>query len=109
RPSYNLEAHIPFYYQKPVEATLPGDPETVWISYPALTTVIQALPGELQRWFYPTSHRQDKRDFTISFRNTLQLAGLNVGGQRLFGGSVSDLRLEPELRVFFPAWGSKLN
>jgi len=108
-PSYNLEARIPFYYQKPVETTDEGGPQTVWVSYPALYGSIQALPGDLQALFDKGSNRQDKRDFTISFRNTVQLAGLSLGGTRVFGGSVSDVKVQPELRVFFPAWGTKLN
>lgn len=112
-PSYNVEARVPFAYQRPQScsednACMKGL-ETVWVSYPRLTSIFQTLPGDLQKLLPGSSGKDDKRDFAISFRNTVEIAGLNLGGRRLLGGSVSDVKIEPELRVFFPVWGSKLN
>ena len=104
-PSYNVEARVPFAYQN---SLIPGL-QTVWVSYPRLTSTFQTLPGDLQKLLYGESHKTDKHDFTISFSNTVEVAGLKVGGTRILGGSVSDVKVTPELRVFFPAWGSKLN
>ncbi|HYQ15991.1 MAG TPA: FtsQ-type POTRA domain-containing protein, partial [Polyangiaceae bacterium] len=112
-PSYNLEARLPFAYQKPESCsnddTCMKGLETVWVSYPKLTSIFQTLPGDLQKLLPGQSRRDDKRDFTISFRNSIEIAGMKLGGTRVLGGSVSDVKLEPELRVFFPVWGSKRN
>jgi outer membrane protein insertion porin family/translocation and assembly module TamA len=113
-PSYNVEARIPFFYQKPDvcpegSRNCSYDLQTVWVSYPRLTSIFQTLPGDLQKLLPGNSGKDDKRDFTISFRNSVEIAGMKLGGTRIFGGSVSDVKIEPELRVFFPVWGSKLN
>jgi outer membrane protein insertion porin family/translocation and assembly module TamA len=117
-PSYNIEARVPFAYQGKVPKTCDDpemtincttDLETVWVSYPRLTAIFQTLPGDLQKLLPGNSSRNDKRDFTISFRNSIEIAGMRLGGTRVLGGSVSDVKIEPELRVFFPVWGSKLN
>lgn len=115
-PSYNLEARMPFAYQGQVPQTCDdpatrrnctSDLQTVWVSYPKLTTIFQTLPGDLQKLLPGSSGKNDKRDFTISLRNSIEIAGMKLGGTRVFGGSVSDVKVEPELRVFFPVWGSK--
>lgn len=110
-PSYNVEARIPFAYQRPERCdqddTCLKGLETVWVSYPRLTSIFQTLPGDLQKLLPASAGKDDKRDFTLSFRNTVELAGLKLGGSRLLGGSVSDVKIEPELRVFFPVWGSR--
>ncbi len=121
-PSYNIEARVPFAYQGRVPQTCPNpdaldptdrdcrrDLETVWVSYPRLTAIFQTLPGDLQKLLPGSSGKDDKRDFTVSFRNTVEIAGMSLGGTRMLGGSVSDVKIEPELRVFFPVWGSRLN
>lgn len=121
-PSYNIEARVPFAYQGqvPETCTMPDaatpaardcrrDLETVWVSYPRLTAIFQTLPGDLQKLLPGSSGKDDKRDFTISFRNSIEIAGMKLGGTRMLGGSVSDVKIEPELRVFFPVWGSRLN
>lgn len=105
-PSYNVEARVPFFYQNP---STDSNLETVWVSYPKLTATIQSLPGDLQQLLPGDSSKQDRRDFTLSFSNSVEIAGLKLGGRRTLGGSVSDVKIEPELRAFFPAWGSKLN
>jgi outer membrane protein insertion porin family/translocation and assembly module TamA len=91
RPSYNVEARVPFMYQ----GERPAGLETVWVSYPRLFTLLQAFPGDI-------STDRNKRDFAISFRNTIELAGFKINGTRLVGGSVSDLKIEPELRGVAP-------
>ena len=96
-PSYHLEAKIPFSYQGTIrESGL----ETVWVSYPRLFTLITSKPGD----FWNDRHR---RDFTLSFRNSVELAGLKVGETYYLGGSVSDLKIEPELRATIPLNGSR--
>jgi hypothetical protein len=96
-PSYHLESKIPFSYQGSISGS---GLEAVWVSYPALFTLITSKPGD----FWKDRHR---RDFTLSFRNSVELAGLNIGGTRYFGGSVSDLKIEPELRATVPLNGSR--
>lgn len=91
RPSYNVEARVPFMYQ----GNRPEGLETVWVSFPRFFALFQAFPGDL-------STDRDKRDFAISFRNTIELAGLKLDGTRLVGGSVSDFKIEPELRGVAP-------
>ncbi len=91
RPSYNVEARVPFMYQ----GAIPDGLRTVWVSYPRLFALFQALPGDI-------SSDRSKRDFSVSFRNTVELAGLSLGGTRYLGGSVSDVKVEPELRGVAP-------
>ena len=94
--SYNWQANFPFSYQNdiPVELT------AVRVSFPRLSSTFQTKPGDLVK-------SKSKRDLGLSFRNSLELAGLKVGDTRLFGGSVSDIRLEPELRLQLPIFGEK--
>jgi outer membrane protein insertion porin family/translocation and assembly module TamA len=105
-PSYHLEAKIPFSYQGslPQITDAAGSPrkvlENVWVSYPRLFTLITSKPGD----FWKDRHR---RDFTLSFRNSVELAGLSINGTHYFGGSVSDLKLEPEVRATIPLNGSR--
>lgn len=96
KPSYNLEARVPFSYQN----GLPDGLQTVWVSYPRLFSLFQTLPGDL-------SSDRNKRDFALSFRNTVELAGLSVAGTRLFGGSLSDFKLEPEVRGVAPLFAKR--
>ena len=91
RPSYNLEARVPFSYQN----GLPDGLDTVWVSYPRLFALFQTFPGDL-------SKDKNKHDFAMSFRNTVELAGLKVGNRYLFGGSLSDFKIEPEVRGVAP-------
>jgi outer membrane translocation and assembly module TamA len=91
QPSYNLQARVPFSYQN---GLVPGM-ETVWVSYPRLFALLQLYQGDL-------SSDRSKRDYSMSFRNTLEVAGLKLGGTRVLGGSVSDLKIEPEWRGVAP-------
>jgi outer membrane protein insertion porin family/translocation and assembly module TamA len=109
KPSYNIEARVPFLYQQGLvpegtKAGLPPGLNTVWVSYPRLFALFQTLPGDL-------SKDRNKRDFAMSFRNTIEIAGLKVGDNgtpehprpvRLFGGSLSDVKIEPEVRGVAP-------
>jgi outer membrane protein insertion porin family/translocation and assembly module TamA len=74
--------------------------ENVWVSYPRLYTLITSKPGD----FWKDRHR---RDFTLSFRNSVEVAGLSINGTRYLGGSVSDVKLEPEVRATIPLNGSR--
>lgn len=94
--SYHLEAKLPFTYQ----GATPSSLQSVWVSYPRLFTLIASKPGD----FSKDRHR---RDFTLSFRNSVELAGFAVGGTRYFGGSVSDVKIQPEVRMTVPLNGSK--
>jgi outer membrane translocation and assembly module TamA len=96
-PSYNLESKIPFSYQGSLNDT---GLAALWVSYPRLLTVITSKPGD----FWKDRHR---RDFTLSFRNSVELAGLRINDTYFFGGSVSDLKIEPEVRATIPLNGSR--
>lgn len=95
KPSYNLQARIPFNYQN-----LPAGLETIWISYPRLEAVFQSFAGDI-------FDDRAKRELAFSFRNSVELAGVKVGNTRLFGGSVSDLKVEPEVRFLMPIWAKR--
>jgi hypothetical protein len=109
KPSYNIEARVPFLYQQglvttPTDRGLPAGLKTVWVSYPRLFALFQTFPGDL-------SSDRKKRDFAMSFRNTIEVAGLKVGetgpvghrqAVRLLGGSLSDVKIEPEVRGVAP-------
>jgi hypothetical protein len=91
RPSYNLQARVPFMYQ----GAQPEGLQTVWTSYPRLETVFQSLAGDIFK-------DRNKREFALSFRNSVEIAGMKVGGTTLLGGSVSDIKIEPEARFLVP-------
>ncbi len=91
KPSYNLQARLPFSYQNLPTGVL----ETVWISYPKLEAIFQTFTGDL---FVDRA----KRELAVSFRNSIEVAGLKVGQTRLVGGSVSDVKIEPEARFLLP-------
>lgn len=99
--SYNLVARVPHWYQNeprnPDENGVPQGAglQTVFVSYPRLESVFQFLPGDLFQ-------DRAKRDLVLSFRNTIEVAGLSVNGTRYFGGSLSDVKIEPELRGAVP-------
>lgn len=98
-PSYHLEAKLPFTYQDD------GSGKTdvlqdIWVSYPRLVAQFTTKPGDI----WDDRHR---RDLTLSFRNSVEIAGLSVNGTRYLGGSVSDLKVEPEVRATVPLNGSK--
>lgn len=95
-PSYNLEARMPFAYQNEIPAEL----ETVWVSYPRLYFLVQSFPGDIFQ-------DRGKRDLTLSFRTAIEVAGLDVSGTRVFGGSLSDIKIEPEVRALLPLWGKR--
>jgi outer membrane translocation and assembly module TamA len=95
-PSYHLEAKLPFNYQGQDNYGL----QALWVSYPRLDTLVTSLPGD----FGTTRYR---RDATLSLRTSVELAGLNLGGTRYFGGSVSDLKLQPEVRLTLPLVGQR--
>ena len=95
KPSYNIKARIPFNYQN-----LPEGLETIWTSYPKLEAVFQSFAGDIFQ-------DRAKRELSLSFRNSVELAGLKVGENRLLGGSVSDLKVEPEVRFLLPIWAKR--
>jgi len=90
KPSYNLQAQIPFNYQN-----LPDNLSTVWISYPKLEAIFQTFAGDI-------FEDKNKRDLALSFRNSLEIAGMKLGQTRILGGSVSDIKIEPEVRFLLP-------
>ena len=79
-PSYNWQANFPFTYQSATPAGLVD----VLVAYPALTSTIEYRDDPIQ------THAG------VSFTNTIQVA------DKIFGGNVSDLRIQPELRAFIP-------
>jgi hypothetical protein len=97
-PSYHLEAKLPFTYQDPQQQA--AGLEDIWVSYPRLVAQFTTKPGDI--W-----NDRHRRDLTLSFRNSVEVAGLSIGGKRYLGGSVSDVKVEPELRVTVPLNGSK--
>ncbi len=98
KPSYNLQARVPFMYQ----GRIPDGLQTVWTSYPKLEAVFQSFNGDIFQ-------DRTKREFALSFRNSLEIAGLHIGKSRLLGGSVSDVKIEPEVRVLFPLRARRRN
>lgn len=95
-PSYNLLARLPFAYQNEIPNTL----ETVWVSYPRLYGIVQTFPGDIFK-------DRNRRDLTVSLRNSIEVAGLNIDGTRYLGGSISDIKVEPEVRAVMPIWGKR--
>jgi outer membrane protein assembly factor BamA len=77
-PSYNLQGYYPFSYQGDAAGSL----ESVYVSFPELLTAL------------------DFRDDPVQTRRGVYLANsLQVAGYA-FQGTVSDLRLRPEVRVY---------
>jgi outer membrane protein insertion porin family/translocation and assembly module TamA len=93
-PSYNWRANFPFTYQGEKPAGL----NKVIVSYPRLSAVFETKPGDL----FDGDEDDEKRNITLRFSNSIELAGLRAGEHHLFGGSLSDFKLEPELRGFVP-------
>jgi outer membrane protein insertion porin family/translocation and assembly module TamA len=79
-PSYNWEANFPFTYQGGV----PDGLETVRVAFPEFHAVLDFRDDRIQ----PHSG--------VYLSSSVQLAN------KIFGGSVSDLRLKPELRTYVP-------
>jgi outer membrane translocation and assembly module TamA len=79
-PSLNWQANFPFTYQ----STRPDGLVSVTVAYPALTGTIEYRDDPVQ------TH------VGASLSNTIQVA------DKIFGGSVSDLRIQPEVRGFIP-------
>ncbi|MET0795358.1 MAG: BamA/TamA family outer membrane protein [Polyangiaceae bacterium] len=79
-PSLNWQANFPFTYQ----SSRPDGLVPVTVAYPALTGTIEYRDDPVQ------TH------VGASLSNTIQVA------DKIFGGSVSDLRIQPELRGFIP-------
>jgi acetolactate synthase regulatory subunit len=82
RPSYNWQANFPIFYQGKTPVDENGDAvlQKVLVSFPEFESVFEAVLIE------------NKLD--IVFANSLQVAGF------IFGGTVSDAKLQPELRTF---------
>jgi len=78
--SYNWQANFPFTYQLDVPAGL----TQVRVAFPALVTTLDVRDDPVQ------PHRG------LYLTNTLQVA------DKVFGGSVSDVRIQPEIRSYFP-------
>ncbi len=106
--SYNLEARVPFFYRNPPDCANqdPQMPEprceldTVWVSYPELVAAFRTRPGDIFK-------DRSRRDLAFRLQNKLQLAGLSLSGTRYFGGSLSDVKVEPELTAILPVWGKR--
>jgi outer membrane protein insertion porin family/translocation and assembly module TamA len=90
-PSYNWQANVPFIYQRPPQlgATdqangLPAGLVDVRVAFPALVTTLDFRDDPI------STHRG------IYLTNSLQVA------DKVFGGSVSDVRVQPEIRGYVP-------
>jgi outer membrane protein assembly factor BamA len=77
--SYNWQANFPFTYQLDVPAGL----TQVRVAFPALVTTLDLRDDPIK------THKG------VYLTNTLQVAN------KLFGGSISDLKIQPELRSYF--------
>lgn len=80
-PSYNWQANYPFTYQG---GSLPDGLNKVTVAFPALVTTLEYRDDPVQ------THAG------VSLTNSLQVA------DRIFGGNVSDVRVQPEFRAFIP-------
>jgi len=78
--SYNWQANFPFTYQ----LDLPPGLTQVRVAFPALVTTLDYRDDPVQ------THKG------LYLTNTLQVA------DKVFGGSVSDVKIQPELRGYFP-------
>lgn len=111
-PSYNVQARIPYSAQNEVSGV-----DTVWVSYPRIYAAFSAQSGDIAGFLDSVTRgtarangaNAEGRDFNLSVSNSLEVAGLKLGDKRIFGGSVSDVKIEPELRVYFPLWGKRWN
>ena len=89
-PSYNWQANFPFIYQRnpadqcATSSCLPDGLVDVRVAFPALVTTLDYRDDPIQthRGFY--------------LQNTLQVA------DKIFGGSVSDTKIQPEFRGYVP-------
>jgi outer membrane protein assembly factor BamA len=79
--SYNWQANFPFIYQGD---KLPAGLARVTVAFPALVTTIEYRDDPIQ------THAG------VSLTNSLQVA------DKVFGGSVSDVRIQPDFRVYIP-------
>jgi outer membrane protein insertion porin family/translocation and assembly module TamA len=79
-PSYNWQANFPFTYQ----GEGPSGLDSVQVSFPELITTLDLRDDPIQT----------RRGVYLS--NSLQVAGY------IFGGTVSDVRVRPELRTYLP-------
>ena len=79
-PSYNWQANFPFAYQQ----DLPAGLARVMVAFPALVTTVD--------------YRDDPINTTagVSLTTSLQVA------DKIFGGSVSDVRVQPDFRAYIP-------
>jgi outer membrane protein assembly factor BamA len=84
-PSYNWQAEFPFAYQ----GEKPGALGQVRVSYPELYSIFDFRDDRLE----PRSG--------FYFSNSVQVAGF------VFGGTVSDVRVRPEARVYIPLTRNK--
>jgi len=78
--SYNWQANFPFTYQK----DLPAGLDQVRVAFPALVTTLDLRDDPVQ------THKG------LYLTNSLQVA------DQFFGGSVSDVKIQPEVRGYFP-------
>lgn len=85
-PAYNWQANVPFTYQGDKHPGL----EFVRVSFPQLVTTLDFRKGGL------------RTRSGVYLSNTLEVAG------HIFGGTVSDVRIRPEARLFFPIDASVL-
>ncbi len=83
-PSYNWQSDRPFIYPNSVTKDKPDGLDPVQVSFPELVTHLDFRNDRIQptEGFYLT--------------NSLQVAGY------IFGGTVSDVRVRPEARIYLP-------
>ncbi len=80
-PSYNWQANFPFTYQN---GPPPDGLVNVRVAFPALVTTL------------------DFRDDPVSTHKGFYLANSLQVADKIFGGSVSDVRIQPEIRGYVP-------
>lgn len=83
-PSFNVQANFPFVYPGGTTEAMPPGLERVMVDYPEFAAAL------------------DLRDDRVRPRLGLYLANSFQVAGTLFGGDVSDLRVQPELRVYYP-------
>jgi len=85
-PSYNWQANFPFTYQnEPPGGLQASGLENVRVSFPALLTILDFRDDPVE-----------PRSWGVYLQNTVEAAG------GIFGGTVSDVKVQPELRAYAP-------
>jgi outer membrane translocation and assembly module TamA len=89
-PSYNWQANFPFIYQSSPPVNGVADPDQL----NGLKDVLVAFPGLITTL--------DFRDDPVSTHKGIYLTNSLQIADKIFGGTVSDLRIEPEIRGYVP-------